>query len=161
MAIVTGRLPSLQGTCSTTTPCSGQWNLLGGIEKARHDTPQRHKEPRALRQAVIAWCRLEAAGAPGGSGLVRLDGDFEATGLAVAIALKPDVAINKSGKVLNRVQHGLNLQLNSWSPGRVLLGWSNWQTTRSVDDRLFSFISWEVLAPSMGGAASGGDGLPI
>jgi hypothetical protein len=40
--------------------------------------------------------------------------------LAVAIALKPDVPKNKSGKVLNRVQHGLNLQLNSWSPGRVL-----------------------------------------
>jgi hypothetical protein len=49
-----------------------------------------------------------------------LDGDFDAAGLAVAIALKPDVPKNKSGKVLNRVQHGLNLQLNSWSPGRGL-----------------------------------------
>jgi hypothetical protein len=53
-----------------------------------------------LRQLVIARRRLEAAGAPGGSALVRLDGDFQATGLAVAMALQPDVAINKSGKIV-------------------------------------------------------------
>jgi len=92
----------------------------GRVEKPRHDAPQRHKEPGTLRQLVIARRWLEAAGAPGGPGLVRLDGDFDATGLAVAIAPKPDVPKNKSGKVLNRVQHGLNLQLNSWSPGRGL-----------------------------------------
>jgi hypothetical protein len=31
------------------------------------------------------------------------------------MALKPDVAINKSGKMLNGVQNGLNLQLHGWS----------------------------------------------
>ena len=55
-----------------------------------------------------------------GNAAVRLDGDFDATGLAIAMAAEPDVAENKSGKMLNRVQNGLNLQLNSWSPVRGL-----------------------------------------
>ena len=33
------------------------------------------------------------------------------------MAAEPDVLVNKAGKMLNRVQNGLNLQLNSWSPG--------------------------------------------
>jgi hypothetical protein len=53
--------------------------------------------------------------------LARPDGDFQATGLAVPMALKPDVLINKSGKRLNGVQKGLNLQLHGWSaaPGSI------------------------------------------
>jgi hypothetical protein len=49
--------------------------------------------------------------------LVRLDGDFDTTGLAVLMALQPDVAINKSGKRLKGVQKGLNLHLHGWSLG--------------------------------------------
>ncbi len=92
----------------------------GGIAKPRRDAPQRHKEPGALLQPVIARRGLEAAGAFGRDGRMRLDGDFDATGLAIPMALQADVVVNESGKTLNRVQNGLNLQLNSWSPFRVL-----------------------------------------
>ncbi len=44
---------------------------------------------------------------------MRLVGDFDATGWAIVRALEADVAINESGKAMNRVQNGLNLQLNS------------------------------------------------
>src|SRR5579859_3390308 len=53
MAVVIGRLPSLQGMCSTTTPCSGHCTRLGAYKNPRHDPPQRHKEPPTLRQSVI------------------------------------------------------------------------------------------------------------
>jgi hypothetical protein len=79
---------------------------------------------------VITWRGLEAAGTSGGDGRVRLDGDFDATKLAIPMALEADVAENESGKTLNRVQNGLNLQLNSWSPGRVLALPLNSQITR-------------------------------
>ncbi len=45
------------------------------------------------------------------------------------MALEADVAENESGKTLNRVQNGLNLQLNSWSPCRVFALFSDSQTT--------------------------------
>src|SRR5208283_4379263 len=109
----------------------------GGVAKERHDAPQRHKEPRALRQLVITRCRLEAAGTFGGNGRVRLDGDFQATGLAITIALEADVAEDESGKTLNRVQNGLTLQLNSWSPVRGLVRFRNWHHTRTCGDQLF------------------------
>jgi hypothetical protein len=44
------------------------------------------------------------------------DGDFDAAGLAIRMASEPDIVENEAGKVLNRVQNGLNLKLNSWSP---------------------------------------------
>jgi hypothetical protein len=93
----------------------------GRVEKPRHDAPQRHKEPGALLQPVVARSGLEAAGTFGGDGWVRLDGDFDATGLAIPMAVEADVVENEPGKMLNRVQNGLNVQLNSWSPGRGLL----------------------------------------
>jgi hypothetical protein len=112
-----------------------------------------------LGQVIVARRLLKAAGTFGGSGLVRLHGDFEATGLAITIALEADVAENESGKTLNGVQNGLNLQLNSWSPGRVLALFRNWQTTRFLGDQL----CWQKEAACSrrlwAGAASGGDGL--
>jgi hypothetical protein len=44
------------------------------------------------------------------------DGDFDAAGLAIRMASEPNIVENEAGKVLNRVQNGLNLKLNSWSP---------------------------------------------
>jgi hypothetical protein len=32
-----------------------------------------------------------------------------------------DIPVYKSGKMLNRVQNGLNLKLNSWSPFSIVL----------------------------------------
>ena len=67
-------------------------NPPGGIEKPRHNPPQRQKEKPALRQPVITRSGLETAGTLGRDGRVRLDGDFDATGLAIAMALEADVA---------------------------------------------------------------------
>jgi hypothetical protein len=92
--------------------------------------------------------------------VVRLDGDFDATGLVIRIAFEPDVPVNKSGKGLNRVQNGLNFELNSWSPCRVLALFSNWQTTRISWDQLFVFPPARSSRRLWAGAASGGDGLP-
>jgi hypothetical protein len=80
-----------------------------------------------------------------------LDGDFQATKLAIPMALQADVAENESGKTLNRVQNGLNLQLNSWSPVRGLVRFRNWHITRTSGDQLFGFTALNALAPSLGG----------
>src|ERR1019366_1477040 len=74
----------------------------GGVEKPGHDSPQRHKKPGALVQPIIAGSGLTAAGAFGGDGGMWWDGDFDATGPAIAMALESDVAVNESGKTLNR-----------------------------------------------------------
>jgi len=49
---------------------------------------------------------------------VRIQRDFDAAGPPVPVTLEPDVLKNKSRKMLNGVQNGLNLQLHRWS-----LGW--------------------------------------
>jgi hypothetical protein len=91
---------------------------------------------------------------------VRLDGDFQATKLAIPMALEADVVKNESGKTLNRVQNGLNLQLNSWSPFRLFALPLNSQITRTVGDQLFLLPPWTTSRRLWAGAASGGDGLP-
>jgi hypothetical protein len=91
---------------------------------------------------------------------VRLDGDFDATKLAIPMALEADVAENESGKTLNRVQNGLNFQLNSWSPFRVFALPSNSQITRISGDQLFRLTTLDVLAPSLGGGGERRRRLP-
>jgi len=91
---------------------------------------------------------------------VRGHRDLNATGLAVVIAAETDVRINKSRKMLNCVQEGLNLQLNSWSPGRVFTLPLNSQITRTAGDQLFLLPPWTPSRRLWAGAASGGDGLP-
>jgi hypothetical protein len=87
----------------------------------------------------------------GGDGRVRFQLDFEATGPAIPMALEADVAENESGKTLNRVQNGLNLQLNSGSPVRGLVRFRNLHITRTSGDQLFGFSALDALAPSLGG----------
>jgi hypothetical protein len=87
----------------------------GGVKKPRHNPPEGRKEKPPLGQPVITRSGLETVGAFGRDRRVRLEGDFEATKLAIGMALEADVAEDESGKTLNRVQNGLNLQLNSWS----------------------------------------------
>jgi hypothetical protein len=73
-----------------------------------------------------------------------------AESLAITIALEADVMKNKSGKTLNRVQNGLNLPLNSWSPVRGLALFRNLHLTRNFGDQLFGFTTLDAVAPSMG-----------
>jgi hypothetical protein len=91
---------------------------------------------------------------------MRMDGDFQAAGLAIPMALQADVAVNESGKTLNRIQNGLNLQLNSWSPVRGLALFRNLHLTRTSGDQLFGFITLDNLAPSMGGGGERRRRLP-
>ena len=67
------------------------------------------------------------------------------------MALEADVAENESGKTLNRVQNGFNVQLNSWSPFRGLVRFRNLHLTRTSGDQLFAFTVLDALAPSLGG----------
>jgi hypothetical protein len=62
--------------------------------------------------------------------------------------------------MLNGVQNGFNLQLNSWSPGRGL-AWSffNSQITRPTGDQLFFCAEPACSRRLWRGRASGGDGL--
>ena len=91
---------------------------------------------------------------------MRLDSDFDATKLAIPLALQADVVVNESGKTLNRVQNGLNLQLNSWSPFRVLALFCHSQITRTSGDQLFAFTALDDLAPSLGGGGERRRRLP-
>jgi len=64
--------------------------------------------------------------------------DLDRARAARVRAAEPDVVVNKAGKRLKGVQQGLNLQLNSWSPGRGLAcSFFNSQATRPTDDQLF------------------------
>ena len=115
-------------------PVLGALHPPGGIEKPSHDAPQRHKEPPALRQPVIArsgpQAREHLAGMPPW-GSIR---DFDAAGPAVPMAVEADVLENKAGKMLNGVQNGLNLQLHRWSSGlmRSIDSSNDWINRRPV-----------------------------
>jgi hypothetical protein len=110
----------------------------GGIEKPGDDPPQRNKEPGAGLQAVITGGGLEAARAFGPPPAVGRHRDLDRARAARVRAAEPDVLVNKAGKRLKGVQQGLNLQLNSWSPGRGLAcSFFNSQATRPTDDQLF------------------------
>ena len=76
------------------------------------------------------------------------------------MVLQADVVENESGKTLNRVQNGLNLELNSWSPGRVLVLLCKLHLTPNLGDQLFPFRPGTPSRRLWAGAASGGDGLP-
>jgi hypothetical protein len=131
-------------------------NPPGGIEKPCHNPPQGWKEKPALRQPVITRSGLETAGTLGRDGRVRLDGDFDTTGLAIAMAVEADVSENESGKTLNHVQNGLNLQLNSWSPVR---GWRCFATCTLLELPGISYLvlpPWTSSRRLWAGAASGG-----
>jgi len=89
-----------------------------------------------------------------------LDGDFNVAGSAILMAAEADVAENESGKTLNRVQNGLNLELNSWSPVRVLALFCHSQNYSNERGSAICFASQEVLAPSMGGGGERRRRLP-
>src|SRR5271155_2267631 len=132
----------------------------GGIEKPRHDPPQRNKQPGALLQVIITGGRLETEGTFAPHPAVRRHRNLDLPRAAVAVAAEPDILINESRKMLNGVQEGLNLQLNSWSPFRLFALPLNSQITRTVGDQLFLLPPWTTSRRLWAGAASGGDGLP-
>ena len=49
------------------------------------------------------------------------------------------LVIIKPSKVLNRVQKGLKLELNSWSPFRLVCGWRKLRLNRTLGDQLLRY----------------------
>src|SRR5919109_537976 len=88
------------------------------IQKPRHNPPQRNKQPPPRFQPVITGGHLTAPRALGPNALVGLQRDLNPTRSPFAVPMEPHVLVNKTAKMLNRVQNGLNLQLHSWFLGR-------------------------------------------
>jgi hypothetical protein len=68
-----------------------------------------------LGQSVIARRRFVALGTLTVPGGVRFQVNIEAQ--RGTVSAEADRLVNKTGEMLHPVQDGLNLQLNSWSPG--------------------------------------------
>jgi len=117
--------------------------VLGTVDPARRiaqvcrDAPQGHEAPGAFGQPVVARSRLLAQGTPTLDRSVGLQIDVDAQrGTSSA---EPDLPIDKAGETLNPVEDGLNVQLNSWSPGLGFVVFVQPQTTRIFRDQLFTF----------------------
>jgi len=113
------RNPEPQQRWGFRLPAGDGMDPPGSVAKPGDDPPQRHKQPRAFRQSVIAGGHSLTARTLGGHAAVRLHGDDHLPGRSITLAVEPDVLVHKSRKMLNRVQKGLNLQLHRWS----LVGW--------------------------------------
>jgi len=97
--------------------------------------PQRHERPRAFGQPVVARGRLLALRAFAVHARVRLQVDVDPQ--AGALLLEADLSVDEAGEMLNPVQDGLNVQLNSWSPGSGFVVFEQPQTTQTIRDQLF------------------------
>ena len=108
------------------------------------------------------------------AGSVGLQIDVDAQG--GSLSTEVNLPVNETSEVLNPVQDGLNLELNSWSPGRGFAVFEQQQTTWIIADQLFVFgrvssrsnvpLSWrsrvgllaessEAAVPDGGRAAAG------
>jgi hypothetical protein len=67
------------------------------------------------------------------------------------VAAEPDVLVNKTRKMLNGVQEGLNLQLNSWSPGLSVCVAFELAIYSNRRGSAISFTALDTVAPSLGG----------
>jgi len=129
LAFTPGEVLDPQAVLRTTHPARR-------IVQMGRNAPQGHEAPRAFRQPVVARSRLLALGTPALAGSVRLQVDVDAQrGTSSA---KLDLTVNKAGETLNPVQNGLNMQLNSRSPGLGFAVFVQPQTTRTFRDQLFT-----------------------
>ena len=76
-------------------------------------------QPASFLEPVITWGRPLTLRAPAAPALLWLKPNLDGLRSSLLPA-QFNFLINKPSKVLNRVQKGLKLELNSWSP---LLGW--------------------------------------
>jgi hypothetical protein len=108
-----------------------------GVEEACRDAPQWHKAPEAFGQPIITRRRVHALGALAVHGRMSFHVDVDPhTGTVVPEA---DLPVNETGEMLNPVQDGLKMKLNSWSPGRSFVSVKKPQITRLFRDQLFVF----------------------
>src|ERR1039457_2568405 len=149
MAQVTGRLPSLQGMCSTNHPVLGALHPSWCVAKIGRDAPQRNKQPAPLPQPVIARRRLLTLRAAPPHAPMGLHCDFNPVLMPSPLA-EPNLLVNKPYIMLNPVQNRFNFELNGWSPGRALVCCSNHRLTPPTKTS-YSLLDPFLAAP---GAAS-------
>src|ERR1035437_7386749 len=77
------------------------------VAKPGRDSPQRHKLPAPLRQAVIARCRSLALGATPANTAMRLHHDFDQLRLAL-VTMHSHLFVHEAHKPLHPIQDGLN-----------------------------------------------------
>src|SRR5664280_1122367 len=121
-----------------------------GVAIPGRDSPQRHKLPASFRQTVIARCRSLAQRAAPAHTAMRRDPDLNEVRLPSA-AMHPYLFVHETRKTLYSIQDGFNLQLNSWSPRSMSLGFGNCRLIQSAGVQLF-FVprgNWKVH-PSSG-----------
>ena len=88
------------------------------VEEIGLDAPQRHEQPLALRQSVIAGGRFATFRAVAPAVAVRLKAHVYLQASLGRIS-KADLLIDKAREMLNPVQNRLNFQLHGWSFGLV------------------------------------------
>ena len=113
----------------------GTIHAAGGVAKPGANPPQGNEPPGSFGQVVIARGGPQALGALAGAGGVRFQLNLDAQ--RGALAEQTHLPVNEAFEVLNPVQDGLNLQLNSWSPRRVCVFIFTSQTKPTTGDQLF------------------------
>jgi len=93
----------------------GAFDSTRGVVESRRDVPQGREEPGPCGQAIIPRRAFQADGALAVDGGMGFQMDVNLQGATVLP--EPDLPVNETDKVLNPIQNGLNLELNSWSPG--------------------------------------------
>jgi hypothetical protein len=89
-------------------PCVAIAQAPLGVVEVGGNSPQWHKLPAPLRQAVITGCRSPALRAAPAHSAARLQPDLNPLGLTVARA-EPHFLINESHTSLYSIEDGLNL----------------------------------------------------
>ncbi len=120
-----------------------------GVVEVRWDVPQGRKKPGTFGQPIVARGGALALSTLAVHGRVRLQMDVNVQGRTVVP--EPDRPVDEARERLNPVQDGLNVQLNSWSPGREFVCLEHPQITRTFWDQLF--VSGLVNRPATCDAA--------
>ena len=103
------------------------------VEEIGLDAPQRHEQPAALGQSVIARGRFATCRATAAAAAVRLKSHVDPQASPRRIS-KADLSVDKAREMLNPVQNCLNFQLHGWSLGSCcsVAAEQHWITRRPV-----------------------------
>ena len=106
-----GRLPSLQGICSTTTPCSGHCTRRGAYKNQvtiPHSATNSHQRSGSRS--------YPGAGRRHSEHLPRRPrcGSIRTSMRSLPRGIQLNLPVNKTRKMLNPIQTGLNFQLHRW-----------------------------------------------
>jgi hypothetical protein len=131
----------------------GALDSTRGVVEVSGDVPQGWKEPGPFGQPIVARGGALALSTLAAHRRVRLQMDVDLQG--ATLVPEPDLPVNEASEMLNPVQDGLNLQLNSWSPGQGFAVFEQPQTTRTLGDQLFvsGFVNRPAACHAVGALA--------